>query len=715
MDEDPDETPNNSQSLSTNTHDQPTSDTPFTNPRFKNKSTWTPPSTPPSLSAFITSNEVELSKLNPMSPKHHNLSLKEKQALKTVAANRDITIKRADKGSAVVVMNTNDYINECTKQLSNPKFYGEVAIDLTETHRKMVNKKVLQLFNDEQISEHCKEYLCHEPQEHARTPLFYTLPKIHKGITPFPPGRPIVSGNDSPTERISEFVDFFLQPCVPNIKSYIKDTTDFINKIEALGPIPPNSHLVTLDVSSLYTNIPSDEGREATQLFLQKHRTHPGNPSNSSLDDLLKLVLTKNNFDFNNRHYLQISGTAMGTKVAPSFANVFMSEFEEKFVYPHPIKPIVWFRFIDDIFAIFTQDKPTIESFIHDLNNCHHSIKFTAEISQNSISFLDTTISIQNNRLHTNLYCKPTDSHNYLQFDSYHAPHVTRGIPYGQFLRLRRICCTADDFEHNAKMLTKHFLRRGYPPDLVTSALSQARLLDRQDLLHKDSQNVTTPNPTDRAFAITTYQPGCKEFNKIIQNNWGILGSSPTTRHLYDTEVTYGHRRPKNLSDFLVRARVDHNPNSTKKIINKPELGRRCIHTPCEYCPKFERSGKITSKATNRTYTSKTNFDCESNNLIYAIECRICGLQYVGQTGKTIQQRFYHHFWQTRNYPTHTSVARHFNSSGHHGPDDMNIYVLSFAFAPPGTDGSETERLTIESGWIHRLKTNPPYGLNVDD
>ena len=101
-----------------------------------------------------------------------------------------------------------------------------------------------------------------------RTSEFYMLPKIHKDRVN-PPGRPILSGNSCPTERISKFIDFFLQPNVKNIASYIKDTTDFLLMLDNLGTLPPNCLLVTLDVSSLYTNIPNEEGRQATRISLE--------------------------------------------------------------------------------------------------------------------------------------------------------------------------------------------------------------------------------------------------------------------------------------------------------------------------------------------------------------------------------------------------------------------------------------------------------------
>ena len=103
---------------------------------------------------------------------------------------------------------------------------------------------------------------------------FYILPYIHKTGNP---GRPIVSSNSHLTERISQFVDYHINPLVPTLESHIKDTTDILNKPSNLGNLPNNAILVTLDVSSLYTNIPHNQRFDACRHFLDTppYKTHP--------------------------------------------------------------------------------------------------------------------------------------------------------------------------------------------------------------------------------------------------------------------------------------------------------------------------------------------------------------------------------------------------------------------------------------------------------
>jgi hypothetical protein len=85
--------------------------------------------------------------------------------------------------------------------------------------------------------------------------------------------------------------------------------------------------LVTFDVTSLYTNIPNKEGIAAANELLQKCRSRQFKPSNNSVIKLLEMVLTKNNFQFNGKHFLQVGGTSMGTKTAPAYANCYLDKF----------------------------------------------------------------------------------------------------------------------------------------------------------------------------------------------------------------------------------------------------------------------------------------------------------------------------------------------------------------------------------------------------
>ena len=121
---------------------------------------------------------------------------------------------------------------------------------------------------------------------------------------------------------------------MPLSQSYIRDSTHLINILSGFT-VQPSMLLCTLDITSLYTNIPHNEATESIKRMLAIHKPPVSLPHNSYIIELLELVLTNNHFEFNDKYYHQISGTAMGTKLAPSYANLFMTTFEEIYVYTY--------------------------------------------------------------------------------------------------------------------------------------------------------------------------------------------------------------------------------------------------------------------------------------------------------------------------------------------------------------------------------------------
>ena len=228
-------------------HDYPSQPEP--NP-FRPKGTWTPPPHgDPALDTFLDAVEHDLLNIKP-GPVHDNLNARERHACKLLSRRSDIVIKSADKGSGTVVMNRDWYINKCLRQLNDTKFYKTLDNDITNDIQKRIQVYVQRMHHDKIIDDDTRRFLIQTDPKPGR---FYILPKIHKQGNP---GRPIVSSNSHPTERISQFVDYHLKPLLQTTQSFIKDTTHFLHKLEQLGQLPNNAFLVTLDVSSLYTNIP---------------------------------------------------------------------------------------------------------------------------------------------------------------------------------------------------------------------------------------------------------------------------------------------------------------------------------------------------------------------------------------------------------------------------------------------------------------------------
>ena len=153
-----------------------------------------------------------------------------------------------------------------------------------------------------------------------------------------------------------------------------------------------------------------------------------------SVVGLASLVLENNYFEFNDRIYRQKLGTALGTKLAPAYANLLMTRLEEKLLEASVDKPLVWMRFIDDVFFIWTHGEEKLKSFINHLNSSHETITFTSEQSRDKISFLDVQDSAGEGESFRQTCFASRLIHMYLHKKSCHPWHTKKATPYGQAL-----------------------------------------------------------------------------------------------------------------------------------------------------------------------------------------------------------------------------------------------------------------------------------------
>ena len=146
----------------------------------------------------------------------------------------------------------------------------------------------------------------------------------------------------------------------------------------------------------------------------------------------------------------------MGTKCAPTYANLVLSVTEQEFIHKVALKPIAWYRFVDDIFLVYQHGIENLNSLVEHFNSSHRTLKLTLEWSYNEVAFLDTIVYINNGKLNTTLYKKTTDATNYLMYHSAHPPGCKKGFP-SQARRVRRNCTSLDDYDMPA-VATRHQL-----------------------------------------------------------------------------------------------------------------------------------------------------------------------------------------------------------------------------------------------------------------
>ena len=175
-----------------------------------------------------------------------------------------------------------------------------------------------------------------------------------------------------------------------------------------------------------------------------------------------------------------------------------MTELEEEILQKVEFKPYLWCRYIDDIFFLWEHGEEKLKLFIDTINKMHP--KFTADWSKRPINFFDVTVSIAEGIIETDLYVKPTGSHQYPLSSSCHPFYCKKGIPYSQTLRINRICSNNEFFDKRCNDLKKYLLERGYSEKMVHQEILRATAIPRGTLLKKvnnqEKQNKITVNKT---------------------------------------------------------------------------------------------------------------------------------------------------------------------------------------------------------------------------
>ncbi|KAL5010151.1 hypothetical protein ScPMuIL_012456 [Solemya velum] len=314
-------------------------DTSTDNSLVRNKSNWAPNRGRDShLDCFIDT----ITKFPITNSKNfkQNISKAEQRALEKLKQDETIVIKEADKGGAIVIMDKDYYREKVLDQLNDGIFYKK------HSGKKTVMKKIKHLIehHPNSVTEKEADYLCNFQIKDSN---FYGLPKVHKSseiitaveeqkcsyIEVHRPKdlklRPIVAGPESETQRLSHFLDLILKPICEKIPSFVRDDMDFLNHIPP--EVPDSTILASFDVTSLYTNIPHDLGLTAANFWIEKHRDLVDRRFKTDfLLSALQIVLEGNTFNFDGQTYEQMKGTAMGTKVAPTYANLVMGYLEYK-------------------------------------------------------------------------------------------------------------------------------------------------------------------------------------------------------------------------------------------------------------------------------------------------------------------------------------------------------------------------------------------------
>lgn len=588
----------------------------------------------------------------------HNITLEQRRALKSLSEDDSIIIKEADKGGGIVLMNTNFYKLKILEMLTDQSYYRSIP-NSDQKHIFDLIKRLISCNGN--LTNHEHNFLL---DFDCKTSTFYGLPKIHKCkliqdackmqdseyIEVLDPldlqFRPIVAGPNCETSRLSCCIDILLKPFLVHVKSYLRDDIDFLNRLPKT--VTMDTKIVSFDVVSLYSNIPHDLGLDAISFWLDKHpELIPHRFSKQFIIEGIQIILENNNFSFNGSFYNQTKGTAMGTKMAPSYATLVLGFLEEqlytklKETKGDQFANIIakkWERFLDDCFILWPYSIEELIKFQNCLNSLHKDIQFKLKFSSTELSFLDVLVKKINTTITTDIFFKITDSKQYLNFKSCHPKHTKINIPFNLARRICTIVSDPNTLSFRLKELVQILIERQYPLEIISSGIYKALGIPRSELLcvHETSKTKLVP-------FISTHNPHNREIFGMLKNNLDILGTDETMKKVIDeTKIIKCKRQPPNLKRLLVKS--EFNENSTPPSVSK------CNEQRCGLC-SFIIEGS-TLVLDDKTFHVKVSMNCAVRNVLYVLVCNGCRQFYIGQTGDKLRNRRTVHDQQIRDPST---------------------------------------------------------------
>ncbi|XP_041420574.1 uncharacterized protein LOC121394246 isoform X2 [Xenopus laevis] len=291
-----------------------------------------------------------------------------------------------------------------------------------------------------------------------------------------------------------------------------------------------------MDVNSLYTIIPHEEGLNAVRELMVNAAEYDGPPTEFTLS-LLHFILHKNYFKFEKDYFLQTSGTAMGSNVAPTYANAFMHAYEKRHILCNPLFRRFggyYRRYIDDLFFLWFGSEKDLLEFFGELNSHNSTVRFTLHYDFEKIDFLDVTVYKQSGQLHTKIFRKPTDRNTLLHFNSSHPKHLLKSLPKSQMLRAVRITSEEQERQQAIQDMASDFLARGYPAALIEETKSWALTLDRASVLSNIGESrKSLEGGKNKLFYTTTYGPHTPLIKQSVLQNWPIVATDPDLGKLH--------------------------------------------------------------------------------------------------------------------------------------------------------------------------------------
>ena len=401
------------------------------------------------------------------------------KAFRHLSKNKNIVIQRPSKGNTIVILDKISYISAIEEILNDRTKFSNLDIPAGRETNYITNleKRIssgLKLLKDKEIIDKAA-YKNFKPVE-SRPGVLYGLVKVHKeaknGLLPF---RPIVLPISKPTYKLAKYLLPFLTPLTQN-ESTVTDSFRFAEEICKQNPY---LYMASLDLESLFTNIPLDETIDISIDSLYKDDENSPKIPQDVFRNLLTVAPKESFFMFNNKFYKQIDGVAMGSPLGPALANIFMCSFRNKWLKDctHSLKPVFYRRYVDNIFIMFSSLNQ-VEKFKKYLFSKHPNMKFSLEKENDDhLSFLDINIFREKGKFVTNVYRKKNFSGVFTNFNSFIPEIYKTGLIESLLCRCFNLSSDFMKFHREINILKGMVYKTKYRRDLVDKWIK--KLLDK--------------------------------------------------------------------------------------------------------------------------------------------------------------------------------------------------------------------------------------------
>ena len=522
--------------------------------------------------------------------------------------------------------------------LNDPSVFRKVSVDPMKNNwllEDKLNRFLRKLKNNNNITE------CEYKELYAtgtNPGVMYGLPKIHKPNIPL---RPVLSAYKTHNFKLAKYI-------IPQIQKYAKNeytlsnSYEFFEQLRSLQ-LEGNNFMVSLDISSLYTNVPKNETISILTSKIYENGESFGNLSENEFRKMMNLAVNDTYFIFNNQYYEQTDGLAMGSPLSATLANIFLCHFEKEWLENCPVefKPKFYRRYVDDTFLIFDNENQA-NLFQTYMNSRHQKINFTIETEENSkLPFLDILISRNNTDITMTVYRKPTYTGLGVNFISSCFRNFKLNTFNMLFYRAFRLTSTYKLFHDEIMYLKTFFNENGFTDTLFFKKLR--KFLDR---IFSPPAKAIGPKKMKLFFKFPFLRDNTNEFLK--------------------KEITFILNKYFPQIDPSI---IFYNNFKIKNFINHKE---KLLHS-------FE------------------------SGIVYKFECSKCHLVYVGSTIKTLHSRFLDHkgvsgrTGRPLQSPLFSSIRDHC-----HGTCDNNFKVDDFKILYKGN--FEHEIRLSESIFIRKIK-----------